>query len=236
MKNLLRSAWRLALAGNQVQINLLINEYMNRSKFVLLILIHFIVKISNSHHSGHVYSHQSSTTTMNHSINHLLPFTIPHTCAAVENFAVGPRVRSPAVNSSLSTESDRFSGQASSHPSSFQPIYPSVSACISHRSLLPQTTQQTSEQLWIGYDEGPITPMETSNHLGATQESGNGPAVASASLESLIEPPESFKNHSPSSSLLMNSVPPQMAQLRRLEKSCNGNGGWSWQEGQYIDH
>ncbi|VDM34689.1 unnamed protein product [Hydatigera taeniaeformis] len=196
--------------------------------------------VSNSHNSGLVYSHQSSTTTMNRSANHLLPYSVPHTCVPTESFSVAPRMCSPAVNSSLSTESDRFSGQASSHPSSFQPLYPSSGAAhISPPSLRRQNQLHTThpqQQLWVGYDESPVTSAEASNPLLMTQGVEDLQVAVSASFESLIEPPESFKNHPKSTELLMDTVPPRMAQLRRLEKSYEGNQSWKWRDGQFSDN
>ncbi|KAL5104875.1 hypothetical protein TcWFU_002762 [Taenia crassiceps] len=196
--------------------------------------------VSNSQNSGLVYSHQSSTTTMDRSASRLLPFSVPHTCVQTESFAVASRMCSPAVNSSLSTESDRFSGQASSHPSSFQPLYPSSGAAhVSPRSLRRQNQLQTTQpqqQLWVGYDESPVASIEASNHPLVAQEVEDPQAAASASFESLIEPPESFKNHPPSTELLMDTVPPCMAQLRRPEKAYEGKQSWMWQEGQFSDN
>ncbi|KAH9282047.1 hypothetical protein ECG_05253 [Echinococcus granulosus] len=196
--------------------------------------------VSSSQNSGLVYSHQSSTTTMNRSANHLLPFSVPHNRAPTESFSVAPRVCSPAVNSSVSTESDRFSGQASSHLSSFQPLYPSSGAVyISPRSPRRQNqlhVERSQQQLWVGYDESPVTSVDASNHLLVAKEPEDPQAIVSASFESLIEPPESFKNRPSSSELLMDAVPPRMAELRRLEKSYEGNQSWTWQDGQFGDH
>ena len=166
---------------------------------------------------------------MNHSSNHQAPFGLSHTGAsAADRFSCAPRMRSPAVNSAVSTESDRFSGQVSSQPSSFQPLYPaSGNGCISPRSL----HQQRREPLWIGYDEG----MAENN--GEALDRMKPPSMnKSVSFESLIEPPESFKNRAPSSGFNMDQVPPRMAQLRRLEKSCDGVGSWNWQEGEFSEH
>lgn len=189
-----------------------------------------------------IYSHQSSTTTMNRSNNHLLPYQGPHNCCPPENFSVGPRICSPAVNSTLSTESDRFSGHASSHPSSFQPIYQSNSGnCISSHSIRQKSQQ--NQPLWMGYDEGPApTLLDTSHPDNMIQDinsiENNIPNIPpnALSFESLIEPPDSFKTGPPSTGMPLEAVPPRMAQLRRLEKSINGNGEWNWQEEEFSEH
>ncbi|KAM7536846.1 hypothetical protein Aperf_G00000087335 [Anoplocephala perfoliata] len=186
--------------------------------------------ISHSHHSGMVYSHQSSTTTMNLSNNHLLPYQMSHNCGPSDNFSVGPRVCSPAVNSTVSTESDRFSGHASSHPSSFQPLCPNNGGNCTFRQKSPQ-----NQPLWMGYDEGPApTPIENSNHAHSANNIADIPPTA-ISFESLIEPPDSFKNRPPSSGMPMEAVPPRMAQLRRMEMSDSGTGDWIRQDGGFAE-
>ncbi|VDO15002.1 unnamed protein product [Rodentolepis nana] len=198
--------------------------------------------ISSSHHSGLIYSHQSSTTTMNRSNNQLLPYQTPHNCCPPENFSVGPRICSPAVNSTLSTESDRFSGNASSHPSSFQPIYqPNSGSCVSPHNIRHKS--QLNQPLWMGYDECPaLTLLDTPLPDNMIQDiNGIGNDISNIhpnamSFESLIEPPDSFKTGPPSIGMPLEAVPPRMAQLRRLEKSINGNGEWNWQEGEFSEH
>lgn len=156
---------------------------------------------------------------------------MPHNCGPSDNFSVGPRVCSPAVNSTVSTESDRFSGHASSHPSSFQPISSSNGGnCTSRQKF------SLHQPLWMGYDEGPApTPIETLNHAHMTNKIADIPPTA-ISFESLIEPPDSFKNRPPTAGMSMETVPPRMAQLRRLEKSVIGNGDRNWQDGGFAEN
>ncbi|VDD80303.1 unnamed protein product [Mesocestoides corti] len=148
-----------------------------------------------------------------------------HSCTTTDGLG-GTRMCSPAVNSSLSTESDRFSGRASSHPSSFQPLFPTSPNC--HRT---QTCadKQPGQQMWIGYD-GPLTNGDASHLLVPPGGGNDKPHARTGSFESLIEPPESFKNQSQPVEPV-DSVPPGMPPLTLDAPSAlTQSYSWGWQE------
>lgn len=169
----------------------------------------------------------------------MLPFAVSRSCAPID-VLVGPRMCSPEVNSTLSTESDRFSGHGSSHPSSFQVP---CSRGLNSPSLFPNSPNfamsrsrafnQLDQQMWIGYD-GPLTNGDASHLLVVPESRPDDIKILqqNGSSESLIEPPDSFKNKT------NEVVPPEMPPLKiggngksGLTQSCN----WGWQ-GQGISY